>query len=111
MVVRIRFGNGPLVTRRRGKNSRLAQLAASLLTLFAISFFLLAAWRLGIDLGYASDFVFQSGIASHWQVWMAATAVTQYAAIRLNRYAREGRGSDQTEDSLPLTDTEAAANA
>jgi len=111
MVVRIQFRNGPVVTRRKGKNSRLAQLAASLLTLFAISFFLLAAWRLGGDLGYAADFVFESGIGSHWQVWMAATAVTQYAAIRLSRYARESREMEETEDSLTLTENEAAANA
>ncbi len=111
MVVRIRFGQGPLVTRRRGKNGRLAQLLASLLTLFAISFFLLAVWRLGGDLGFAGDFAFTSGLASHWQIWMAATAVTQYAAILLSRYYRNNREAQDGETPGGLAENEAPANA
>lgn len=89
MQVRVRFGRGTAVTRRRGKNSRIAGLAASVLTLAAISFFVLAAWRLGMDLNIAGDFVFPTGILSHWQVWMAAAAATQYGCWRLTRYARQ----------------------
>lgn len=90
MQVRIRFGRGPVVTRRKGKNSGIARLAASFLTLAAISFFVLAAWRLGGDLGIAGDFAFSSGVLSHWQVWMAAAISTQYACWWLTRYARQG---------------------
>ena len=89
MQFRIRFGRGPLVTRRKGKNSRIARLAASALTLASISFFVLAAWRLGMDLNLAGNFVFSTGILSHWQVWMAAAAATQYGCWRLTRYARQ----------------------
>jgi hypothetical protein len=40
------------------------------------------------DLDLAGDFVFADGILSHWQVWLAAAALTQYAAWRLNRHSR-----------------------
>ena len=71
MVVKVRFGHGPVVTRRKGKNSRIAMLGASLLTLVAISCASLGLWRVGTDLDWAGDFVFQSGFLSHWQVWSA----------------------------------------
>src|SRR5437879_4864571 len=91
MVVKIRLGRGPVVTRRDGKNSRIAMLAASLLTLFSISFATLGIWRLCQDLGWAGDFVFQEGIRSHWQVGVGAAILVQYACWRLTRYARLAR--------------------
>lgn len=33
--------------------------------------FLMAAWRLGADLGWSNAFLFQEGLLYHWQVWMA----------------------------------------
>jgi hypothetical protein len=91
MIVRIRFGNGRLITRRKGKNGKAALLLASLLTLIAISFGVLGFWRLCEDLGFAGDFVFATGLLSHWQVWLAATAASQYGAWRLTRYSRLAR--------------------
>jgi hypothetical protein len=91
MVVRIRFGRGPLVTRRKGKNSRIAMLAASLLTLISICLLSLGIWRLCRDVNLAGDFIFEDGFLSHWQVWIAAAAVTQYLCWRLTRYARLAR--------------------
>lgn len=88
MIVRIRFGRGRVVTRRKGKNGRAALLVASLLTLIAISFAIFGLWRLGQDLGFAGDFVFATGLLSHWQVWMASAALVQYACWRLTRYSR-----------------------
>jgi hypothetical protein len=88
MVVRIRFGRGPVVTRRRGKNSRIATFAASLLTLGSISCASLGVWRLGADLGWMGEFAFARGLFSHWQVWISGAAAAQYAGWRLNRYAK-----------------------
>ncbi len=90
MIVRIRFGRGRVLTHRRVKNGRAALLFASLLTLVSISIGILGSWRLCEDLGFAGDFVFQSGLLSHWQVWMASAAVIQYASWRLTRYAGLG---------------------
>jgi hypothetical protein len=90
MVVRIRFGPGPLVTRRKGKNSRIALLAASLLTLASICLGSLGVWRLCQDLDLAGNFVFAQGFLSHWQVWIGAATLVQYCAWRLTRYARTG---------------------
>jgi hypothetical protein len=91
MVVKIRFGRGPVVTRRKGKNSRIAMLAASLLTLVAICFASLGFWRLMQDVDLTGDFVFADGFLSHWQVWIGAAVATQYAAWRLTRYAHLAR--------------------
>lgn len=87
MVVKIRFGNGPVVSRRRGKNKHLAMLAASLLTLGSISLAALGFWRLGEDLDWAGAFFVADGFLSHWQVWLGAAAALQYGAWKLTRYA------------------------
>jgi hypothetical protein len=99
MVVKVRFGYGPVVSRRAGKNSRLATLAASVLTLVSISCASLALWRIGTDLEWAGDFVFPSGFLSHWQVWLGAAIAVQYAAWRLTRYARKAIAPEQAEES------------
>src|SRR6185312_11854730 len=88
MIVRIRFGNGRQISSRTGKNSHAARVTASLLGLVAICLGIFGFWRLGEDLGIAGDFVFSTGFLSHWQVWLGAGAVTQYANWRLTRYAR-----------------------
>jgi hypothetical protein len=97
MVVKIRFGRGPVVMRKQGKNSRMAMLAASLLTLVSISCGALGLWRIGTDLDWAGDFVFSKGLLSHWQVWVGATIAVQYGAWRLTRYASLAREQDQPE--------------
>jgi hypothetical protein len=103
MVVKVRFGQGAVVSRRPGKSSRLAKLAASLLTLVSISCAALGIWRLGTDLEWAGDFVFSSGLLSHWQVWVAAAIAVQYLSWRLARYARQAipqePGVEPAEDS------------
>ncbi len=98
MVVRIRFGRGPVVARRKGKNSRIALLGAGVLTLVAICLSSLAIWRLCQDVGLAGDFVFADGLLSHWQVWIAAAGAAYYACWRLSRYARLAREADAVEE-------------
>ena len=91
MVVKIRFGEGSRISRRQGKNAPIAMLAASLLTLLSISCASLGLWRLGTDLDWAGDFVFRSGLLSHWQVWIGAAALIQYASWRLAQYSQTTR--------------------
>jgi hypothetical protein len=91
MQVKVRFGRGPIVTRRKGKNSRMAMVGANLLTLAALICASLGVWRVGADLDWAGAFVFQNGILSHWQVWIAAALAVQYVSWQLTRYARRAR--------------------
>lgn len=91
MVVRIRFGRGPVVARRKGKNSRIALLGAGFLTLVTICLAALSFWRVCQDLGLAGDFIFVDGFLSHWQVWIAATFVSWYLCWKLSEYAKLGR--------------------
>ncbi len=103
MIVRIRFGRGRVLTRRRGKNGQAARLLASLLNLVSISFGIFGVWRLSQDLGIAGDFVFSSGLLSHWQVWMALAAGTQYGCWRLTRYYNSTSRSFVEENATRLT--------
>jgi hypothetical protein len=99
MIVRIRFGRGRRVTRRKGKNGKVALLLASMLTLLALSFGILALWRLGEDMGITGDFVFANGLLSHWQIWIAAAAAVQYASWRLTLYSRLADDDPETADA------------
>ncbi|HVV45507.1 MAG TPA: hypothetical protein VHC72_09885 [Bryobacteraceae bacterium] len=101
MVVRIRFGRGPVVSSRPGKNSRIATLAGSVLTLVSLSCGSLALWRLGMDLGWAGNFVFTDGLLSHWQIWAGVAIAIQYVAWRLTRYARQAAPAETAEPAQP----------
>jgi ABC-type nitrate/sulfonate/bicarbonate transport system permease component len=90
MVVRIRFGKGPKVERKRGKNRRVALACASLLTPAAVMAAALALWRLAADLQWAGNFAIPSGLFSHWQVWLASSGLLQSGSHFLNRYGRAG---------------------
>jgi hypothetical protein len=68
-----------------GESSRIASACASLLTLVAICCASLALWRVGTDLNLAGDFVLQSGLLSHWQVWTAASVGMPYASLWVTR--------------------------
>jgi hypothetical protein len=101
MVIRIRFGRGPAVSRGRGKNRRLAWAAGALLTPAAVMAFALAAWRLSFDLGWAREFAFSEGLLSHWQVWLAAAALIELCAWTLNRYGEKAaQPSENTPERL-----------
>src|SRR5580704_17122524 len=89
MVVRIRFRRGPRVERRKGKNSRIAWVAAGLLTLGSVSCLTLGLWRLGVDFGWTANFVFpDTSVFSHWQIWITASLLIQVAAWKLNQYGK-----------------------
>jgi hypothetical protein len=75
--------------KQEDKNSRIAILSASLLTLGAISCASLGLWRMGSDLDWTGDFVVKSGFLSHWQVWIGAAVGMQYTSWWLGRYGRD----------------------
>ena len=98
MVVRIRFGGGSRVALGKRKNARLALLAASLLTLIAICLTFMGFWRLFRDLDLAGEFIFTAGILSHWQVWLAAAAGTQFGAWTLKDFYRGAAVDEMLEE-------------
>lgn len=88
MLVRIRFGRGPKVERKRRKNRRVALALASLLTPAAVMAAALGGWRLAEDIRWASAFAIRQGLFSHWQVWFASAGLLQAGSHFLNRYGR-----------------------
>ena len=94
MVVKIRFGKGPKVARRRGKNRRVASAVAALLTPAGAIPLMFALWRIAADLNWTNSFAIPSGLFSHWQVWLGAAALLQGCAHLLNRYGRESDAAE-----------------
>ncbi len=88
MLVRIRFGKGPKVERKRRKNRRVALAFASFLTPAAVMTSALGVWRLAADLQLASSFAIRNGLFSHWQVWLVSAGLLQAGSHFLNRYGR-----------------------
>lgn len=93
MRVRIRFGNGPRVARKRGKNRRFALAAASLLTPAAFLAAVVGLWRIAADLDLAGNFAIASGLFSHWHVWLVSAGILQLCAHVLNRYGKRDRNT------------------
>jgi len=91
MVLRIRFGTSPKVGKNARANRRIALAVASLLTPAAAVMAVLALWRIAADLNWTGSFAISAGFFSHWQVWLAASALLQFCARVLNRYAKTGQ--------------------
>ncbi len=89
MVVRIRFGRGPRVGKRK-KKYRIAATFAALLTPVAAMAAVLAIWGVAADLDWTSSFAIRSGLFSHWQVWLGVAVLLQLCSRLLNRYGRRG---------------------
>ena len=60
-------------------------LCTALMTPASLLAFVLAAWRLGADLGFTGEFAIGDGFFSHWIVWAAVGIGTQFFASTLNR--------------------------
>jgi hypothetical protein len=93
MVVRIRFGKGPNLERKRGRNKHAALALGALLTPAAAMAGALGVWRIAADLKWTGDFAIPSGLFSHWQVWLGSAAVLQLGSHLLSRY--DGKNDDR----------------
>ena len=60
-------------------------LCVALMTPASLLAFVLAAWRLGADLGFTGEFAIGQGFFSHWIVWAAIGIGIQFFANTLNR--------------------------
>jgi hypothetical protein len=89
MNVRIRLQRGLPVDPKRGKNRHVALACGALMGPAALMAYVLGAWGLASDMGFASEFAI-TGLFSHWQVWIALGVLLQAAASSLNRYGRGG---------------------
>jgi len=62
----------------------------------------LGAWRLGVDLGWTTDFFIANGLWSHWQVWFALAIVLQLAASHLQRIGKNPPSQPSEEQANPI---------
>jgi hypothetical protein len=90
MIVRIRFGRGRQVSKKRRKERRFAAGLAGLLTPAAALAAAVALWGLAADMNWTGSFAISTGLFSHWQVWLGAALALQVCAQLLNRYAKKG---------------------
>jgi len=93
MVVRIRLGKWPNPAAKRARNRRLAEGIAALLTPAALMAGSLGVWALAAELKLTSAFAIDSGLFSHWQVWLGVAAGLEFCSFALNRYGRNGAPS------------------
>ncbi len=89
MIVRIKFGRGPVPGNAQGKNRGLALALAALLVPASLMAYIVGFWRLTSDIGMTREFAI-GGVFSHWQIWIAAAVVLHMAVYALNRYGRDG---------------------
>lgn len=51
----------------------------------------LGVWRVCADLGWAGTFFVNTGLLSHWQVWLALAAFTEASALYVDRLVQAQR--------------------
>jgi hypothetical protein len=61
----------------------------TLLTPVSLAAFVLAAWRLAADIGWAGSFAIARGPFSHWMVWTGIGLMMQFVAATLGREITE----------------------
>jgi hypothetical protein len=69
-------------------SSNIGEFAGTLLTPVSAVGFVLAAWRLGADIGWTNAFPLSDGLLSHWMVWIAIGVLIQVFAANLKRGLR-----------------------
>jgi hypothetical protein len=90
MVVRIKFGKGPLVRKDSPKNRRAAMALAALLDPAAVMAVALALWGIAAERNWVGSFAIDSGVFSHWETWLAVAVALELCALALNRYGKSG---------------------
>lgn len=89
MILRIRLHRGRPIQRTRGKNRHVALALGSLMYPLALMAYVLGFWRFASDMGLAGESGI-TGVFSHWQIWLPAGALLQFAGMSLSRYGRGG---------------------
>ena len=89
MILRVRLRRGQPVQHKTGKNRHVALAFGGLMTPLALMAYVLGFWRLASDMGITGESGL-TGVFSHWQVWIPAGALLQFAGTSLNRYGRGG---------------------
>ena len=64
----------------------IAETIAALLQPVALTALAMGCWALSSGLGWTSGFVINSGLFSHWQVWLAAAALFQLCSRTLKSF-------------------------
>jgi hypothetical protein len=90
MVVRIKFGKGPVIRKDPKKNRRAAMALAALLDPAAVMAVALALWSIAAERKWVGNFAIDSGVFSHWETWLAVAAALELCALALNRYGKSG---------------------
>jgi len=90
MIVRIRLGTGRPLNREGGSNRHLAKTAAAFGIPTALMAGTLAAWRLATDIQLTKTFAIETGLWSHWQIWMALATGLLLISLRLEKYSQSG---------------------
>ena len=93
MVVRIRFGKGPVINRDRMRNRRAAMAVAAMLDPAAVIALVIGLWGMAAELNWVGSFGISSGLFSHWEPWLAAASGLELCALALNRYGKGGGAS------------------
>jgi len=90
MVVRIRFCSA----RKNPDAIRIDRRAASMLALLSppatMAVSVMGLWSITSELNWTREFVFKSGLLSHWQVWIGSALTLQIVSHLLNRYGSGG---------------------
>jgi hypothetical protein len=90
MIVKLRFPSGRKVRKTSCKNRHVALATAALMTPATLMMFVMAMWRIGADVGIATEFPITEGVWQHWQMWIAAAGISHMVSVLLNRYGRDG---------------------
>jgi hypothetical protein len=76
-----------------GRTAQVSQEAASLVSVLflnpgAMIALVFGFWRLGVDLGWAGNFVVSEGLFSHWLVWILLSGGLKALAMMATRDAK-----------------------
>lgn len=78
----------PVLERVEKASQETAPVVGYLLTPVALAGYVLAFWRLAADLKWVGEFFINTGLFSHWQVWLALAIGIHILATYLNRFSR-----------------------
>ena len=99
MIIKLRLGQGKRVAKKRGTAQKFALAVASLLVPVCVIAWFFTVWRIGADLGITGGFAVETGLLSHWQVWLTIAVVLNLLIVWLNRFGH--RGDHAVGASLP----------